>query len=635
MFEYYLDGFDKVWTQTSGTTVTYTNLPPGDYTLKVRSMENKESLKDAICLNIHVSAPFYATIWAYLFYVLCLTALMVAFVRFKTRQAALRSSLEFERKEKERIEELNQVKLRFFTNISHEFRTPLTLILGQIEVLMQMDLGTTVYNRIQRIYKNAWHMRNLISELLDFRKQEQGYLKLRVEEQNLVTFTRQIYMCFYEYAQKKEITYRFDSVEETISVWFDPIQLQKVIFNLLSNAFKYTSNKGNITVEVRKVASQAVVSVCDTGIGIPVEHISKIFDRFYQTDNASSSSSFTLGTGIGLALAKGIMNMHHGKIEVESTVGEGTKFILSLPLGNRHFSDEEMAVTEGRESLIIPEASVSSYGQLMAEEIKEPESQKNMDEEDKPTILLVDDNTELLSMLEDIFLPMYNVYTACNGREGLEMAQQIQPDLIVSDVIMPEMSGKDLCYKIKTNVELSHISVVLLTAQTSVEYVVEGLMFGADDYITKPFNIKVLVARCNNLIKNKKRLIAHYAGKVITESPVAEAINEKDKELLTKCVNIVRENFENPDFDVTALASELCMGRSKLYMQFKQMTGLTPNEFILKVKLDEAMSLLTDHPELNITEISVRLGFSSPRYFSKSFKAFFGIAPQGVRSKKE
>ena len=411
--------------------------------------------------------------------------------------------------------------------------------------------------------------------------------------------------------------------------------LPKVIFNLLSNAFKYTSNKGNITVEVRKVASQAVVSVCDTGIGIPVEHISKIFDRFYQTDNASSSSSFTLGTGIGLALAKGIMNMHHGKIEVESTVGEGTKFILSLPLGNRHFSDEEMAVTEGRESLIIPEASVSSYGQLMAEEIKEPESQKNMDEEDKPTILLVDDNTELLSMLEDIFLPMYNVYTACNGREGLEMAQQIQPDLIVSDVIMPEMSGKDLCYKIKTNVELSHISVVLLTAQTSVEYVVEGLMFGADDYITKPFNIKVLVARCNNLIKNKKRLIAHYAGKVITESPVAEAINEKDKELLTKCVNIVRENFENPDFDVTALASELCMGRSKLYMQFKQMTGLTPNEFILKVKLDEAMSLLTEHPELNITEISVRLGFSSPRYFSKSFKAFFGIAPQGVRSRKE
>ena len=633
LFEYRLEGFDKAWTQTTGTTITYTNLPPGEYILRARPLAGKENLDEEVHLNIHVSVPFYATVWAYFFYLLCLLGVMIAFIRFKTRQAALKSSLEFERKEKERIEELNQVKLRFFTNISHEFRTPLTLILGQIEVLMQMDLGTTIYNRILRIYKNAWHMRNLISELLDFRKQEQGYLKLKVEEQNLVTFTRQIYMCFYEYAQKKEITYRFDNVEETISVWFDLKQLQKVIFNLLSNAFKYTPNKGSIRVEVRMLASQAIVSVCDTGVGIPEEHISKIFERFYQIDN---SSSFTLGTGIGLALAKGIMNMHHGKIDVESTVGKGTKFTLSLPLGNRHFSDEEMATVESRESVIISEAvPMLPFEQIMDVEEEKTKVQENIKEEDKPIILLVDDNEELLSMLEDLFLPIYKVYIAHDGREGLEMARQIQPDLIISDVMMPEMSGKELCYKIKTNVELSHISVVLLTAQTSVEYVVEGLMFGADDYVTKPFNVKVLIARCNNLIKNKKRLIAHYAGKTITESPVTEAINERDKELLAKCVNIIKENFENPAFDVTALASELCVGRSKLYMQFKQMTGLTPNEFILKIKLDEAMSLLKNHPELNISEISIRLGFSSPRYFSKSFKAFFGVAPQTVRSRKK
>ena len=633
LFEYRLEGFDKAWTQTTGTTITYTNLPPGEYILRARPLAGKENLDEEVHLNIHVSAPFYATVWAYFFYLLCLLGVMIAFIRFKTCQAALKSSLEFERKEKERIEELNQVKLRFFTNISHEFRTPLTLILGQIEVLMQMDLGTTIYNRILRIYKNAWHMRNLISELLDFRKQEQGYLKLKVEEQNLVTFTRQIYMCFYEYAQKKEITYRFDNVEETISVWFDSKQLQKVIFNLLSNAFKYTPNKGSIRVEVRMLASQAIVSVCDTGVGIPEEHISKIFERFYQTDN---SSSFTLGTGIGLALAKGIMNMHHGKIDVESTVGKGTKFTLSLPLGNRHFSDEEMATVESRESVIISEAvPMLPFEQIMDVEEEKTKVQENIKEEDKPIILLVDDNEELLSMLEDLFLPIYKVYIAHDGREGLEMARQIQPDLIISDVMMPEMSGKELCYKIKTNVELSHISVILLTAQTSVEYVVEGLMFGADDYVTKPFNVKVLIARCNNLIKNKKRLIAHYAGKTITESPVTEAINERDKELLAKCVNIIKENFENPAFDVTALASELCVGRSKLYMQFKQMTGLTPNEFILKIKLDEAMSLLKNHPELNISEISIRLGFSSPRYFSKSFKAFFGVAPQTVRSRKK
>nr|WP_321027876.1 ATP-binding protein [Bacteroides sp.] len=472
-------------------------------------------------------------------------------------------------------------------------------------------------------------MRDLISELLDFRKQEQGYLKLKVEEQNLVTFTRQIYMCFYEYAQKKEINYRFNHVEESISVWFDSTQMQKVIFNLLSNAFKYTSNKGMITIEVRKIASQALVSVCDTGIGIPAEQISKIFDRFYQTDN--SSSAFTLGTGIGLALAKGIMTMHHGKIDVESTVGKGTKFTLFLPLGNRHFSDEEMAVTEGRESVIVQE-TVPIHDQIV-EPAQHPSLQESV-KGDKPAVLLVDDNEELLSMLEDIFLPMYKVYIARNGREGWVMAQQIQPDLIVSDVMMPEMSGKELCYKIKTNVELSHISVVLLTAQTSVEYVVEGLMFGADDYVTKPFNVKVLLARCNNLIKNKKRLIAHYADKTVTESSVPEVINERDRELLVKCVSIIKENFENQEFDVTTLASELCMGRSKLYMQFKQITGLTPNEFILKVKLDEAMFLLKNHSEFNISEISIRLGFSSPRYFSKSFKSYFGVAPQAVRSKK-
>lgn len=636
VYEYRLEGFDNVWTQTSGTTITYTNLPSGDYKLMVRRLGDKEYASGEISLNIHVAAPFYATMWAYLFYVLCLAGLLAAFIRFKMRQAALRASLKFERKEKERIEEMNQIKLRFFTNISHEFRTPLTLILGQIEVLMQMDkLGTAVYNRMLRVYKNAWHMRNLISELLDFRKQEQGYLKLKVEEQDLVAFTRQIYMCFYEHAQKKGINYRFDNVEETVSTWFDPVQLQKVIFNLLSNAFKYTPDKGSIAVEVRKVGSQAVVSVSDTGVGISEKDISKVFERFYQTDSATSG--FRLGTGIGLALAKGIVDMHHGKIDVKSTVGAGTKFILSLPLGNRHFSDEEMADIEGRETMIIEDAVPIPFyeqGLLEKEDAESMQEESETGEDDKPVVLLVDDNEEMLQILSDIFQEVYEVHLAHNGREGLEMAQQLQPDLIVSDVVMPEMSGKDMCYKIKTNVELSHISVVLLTAQTSAEYMVEGLMFGADDYVTKPFNVKVLITRCNNLIKNKRRLMAHYADKPIMETSEISVVNGRDKELLERCIVIIRANFENQNFDVMSLATELCMGRSKLYAQFKQMTGLTPNEFILRVKLDEAMLLLKTNPELNVTEISIRLGFSSPRYFSKSFKAFFGVSPQVVRTKK-
>ena len=627
-FEYCMEGLDKTWTQASQPIVTYPNLPPGDYILKIRSSDYSKP-ESEIRLNLHVPTPFYATIWAYIFYLFCLLCIIVAFIRLKTRQAVLKKSLELERKEKERIEELNETKLRFFTNISHEFRTPLTLIIGQIEVLLQMDkLSVPVRNRILRTYKNAQHMKNLISELLDFRKQEQGYLKLKVEEQNLVTFAHQAYMSFHEYAQKKEINYRFSNVEEQIPVWLDPAQMQKVVFNMLSNAFKHVSNKGTITIEVRVMSSRALVSVSNTGMGIPEDQVLKIFDSYYQVDN----SSVTSGTGIGLALAKGVAEMHHGKIDVESTVGKETKFILSIPLGNRHFSDEEMAVAEGRESAIVQETAISGYDQII-EPVEQSVSQESV-EEDKPAILLVDDNEELLSVLADIFSPMYEVYIAQNGHDGWAMVQQIQPALVISDVMMPEMSGKELCYKIKTSVEFSHISVVLLTAQTSVEYIVEGLKFGADDYVTKPFNVKVLLARCNNLMKNKKRMIAHYADKTISESPVTETINERDKELMAKCVNIIKENFENSDFDVTALASELCVGRSKLYVQFKQITGLTPNEFILKVKLDEAMFLLKNHPEFNISEISVRLGFSSPRYFSKSFKSYYGVAPQAVRRKK-
>ena len=633
LYEYRLDGMDKTWTRTGEHTITYTNLPPGDYTLRLRQLDNHQSPAKEISLNIQVAAPFYASLWAYVFYTLVLIGVVWFIIHFKTRQAALRSSLQFERKEKERIEELNQTKLRFFTNISHEFRTPLTLILGQIEILLQMDkLGPAVYNRVLRIYKNAWQMRNLITELLDFRKQEQGYLSLKVEERDLVAFTKQIYMSFYEYAQRKGISYKFDQVEDHIPVWFDPVQLQKVVFNILSNAFKYTPEKGCITVEVRKLRSEVTIAVSDNGAGIPEESIHKIFERFYQLDNASSV--FTLGTGIGLALSKGIMDTHHGKIGVKSEIGKGSTFTLTLLTGNRHFTEEEMAAKSDSETVLPSESvpEVPYYGDMEMEEKVEQVLQQE-ESADKPVILLVDDNEELLSMLEDMFSPMYEVHIAHNGREGLEMASQVQPDLILSDVMMPEMSGKEMCYKIKNNVELSHISVVLLTAQTSPDYIVEGFMFGADDYVTKPFNVKILLARCNNLIKNKRRLVAHYAGKPIIETVQADAVSEKDRELLEKCIRIVKDNFDNPQFDVTTLASELCMGRSKLYIQFKQMTGLTPNEFILKVKLDEAMSLLKNRPELNISEISIQLGFSSPRYFSKCFKSFFGVAPQGVRKK--
>ena len=633
MFEYRLEGFDKEWIPLTSRQISYTNLNPGNYTLVVREMNSETDTPNQASLQIYISSPFYATIPAYLLYALLLGGIMYLIIAVKSRQAKLTASLEFERKENIRIEELNGTKLRFFTNISHEFRTPLTLIISQIELLLQSDkIGPMLYNRILKIYKNAWHMRNLVSELLDFRKQEQGYLKLKVECKDLLTFTREIYMRFYEHAQQKHITYRLDFTEERIELWFDPAQLQKVIFNLLSNAFKYTKEGGKIVVTVKRTSSSAIIEVKDSGVGIPKEAIDKIFDRFYQTE--PSSSCFTLGTGIGLALTKGIVELHKGTIAVNSSPGEGSTFIVTVPLGNRHFTEEELRLSEDVQKDTSEEenqSEVHSAIDLIEREEANTEALENVEKPNKPSILIVEDNEELLDMLEEIFSPLYQVYTAANGREGFELVRQIHPDLVLSDVMMPEMSGKELCYKIKNSIELAHISVILLTAQTSTEQMVEGYMFGADDYITKPFNVKVLMARCNNLLRNKKLLIDRYSNQPATVISEAAAISEADKQMMEKSLEVIRRNFDNPEFDVNTLASELCMGRSKLYVKFKDMIGLTPNEFILKVKLDEGMRLLKENPELNISEISYKLGFSSGRYFSKCFKAFFGVAPLNVR----
>lgn len=633
-FEYKLEGFDNVWTQTSSNKVTYTNIPPGKYVLCVRPLPYSKEGTDEIRLKVRILPPFYQTWWAYLIYICCATALGAAFIRLRTRQLMLRSSLEYERKEKERIEGMNQLKLRFFTNISHEFRTPLTLIIGQMEMMLQSsDTVGRFREHLQSVYRNAWHMRNLISELLDFRKQEQGFLKLRVEKKDLVPFVQQIYMCFADYARQREIDYNLEVEDESINLWFDPVQLQKVIFNLLSNAFKYTSAKGSITVKIEKQVSTVTVSVSDTGVGIPEEEIDKIFNRFYQ---ARENSSVVGGTGIGLALAEGIMSLHHGSIDVKSKVGEGTRFVLSLRLGHDHFSEDEMAGDHAvKNTDVLPDiVPITPYEQQTDASSGKQNggSLQEMDESDRPVVLIVEDNEELLGMLRDVFSSEYIVYTATNGADGLEVARQEQPNLIISDVMMPQMSGTELCRKIKEDVELSHISVILLTAKVSEESTVEGLMFGADDYMAKPFSMKVLMAKCESILQNKRRLLGHYGMEDVLKSHSGKSGYEDLKKLHEVCVPLIRENFLNADFGIDDIAKVMCMGRSTLYKRFKDLTGLTPNEFILKIKFDDAMEMLKKRPDLTIAEIALRLGFSTSRYFSRSFKAFFGVTPTSIRN---
>ena len=621
-YEYQLEGFDRTWLPLHSPKIVYTNLDPGHYKLTVREKNDSQTICGERSLHIYIRPPFYANLYAYLLYILILCLVLYAIIRFNTRQAKLKASLEFEKKEKERIKEMNQVKLRFFTNISHEFRTPLTLIIGQIENLLQLNkLSPSMYNRLLRIYKNASHMRTLISELLDFRKQEQGYLKLKVECRDIVTFTKEVYMSFYEYALKHHIAYRFETSEPNINLWFDPVQMQKVIINLLSNAFKYTPAEGNITVSIRMHSQQVLLQIKDSGTGIPQESIHKIFDQFYQIDGQRSNLS--LGTGIGLTLSKNIVELHQGNIRVESKVDEGSCFTVILKTGNSHFKADQLQ-TENTSACMI------STELIPLEELPLEEETAEHALTEKPVILIVEDNDDILEMLKEIFHPIYEVHTAGNGKEGFEQALTIQPDIVLSDVMMPEMSGKEMCYKIKNTVNLSHIPVVLLTAQTSVEYTIEGYMYEADDYITKPFNVKLLVSRCNNLVKSRRKLIEKFRNQ---QPPTVTdiAVNQADRELIKKATEIISNNFENPEFNMNVLAAELGLGRNKLYTRMKEITGLTPNEFTLKMKLDESMRLLKNNPELNISEISDRLGFSTTQYFSKCFKSVFGMAPLTFR----
>ena len=478
-------------------------------------------------------------------------------------------------------------------------------------------------------------MRNLISELLDFRKLEQGHMKLKVYEQDIVSFLKEIYLSFYEYASGHSITYNFTAPEERVLCSFDPKQMQKVFYNLLSNAFKYTKPNATIEMILENKENEVIIKVIDNGIGISKDDIDKIFDRFYQAENGISNITKTPSTGIGLSLTKNIIELHHGTIQVESTPGYGSIFIVRLLKGCTHFTKEELArdrQEKQTESLIPDTVAFTDH----MEEFSDAEQREVLIEgDDSPrTILLVEDNEELLQILGSLFSPIYRVLLARNGKEGLEKAREERPDIIVSDVMMPEMSGTEMCLKIKNDFDVCHIPVVLLTALTSAEQNIEGLQRGADDYINKPFNAKVLLARCNNLVRNRIILQKKFSQQKDFDAQ-SLASNPIDQKFLDTVNSIIEKNLDNIDFDMNMMARELGLSRSSLYAKFKALTGMTPNDFVLSCKLKRAATMLTAQPDLQIADISDRLGFGSPRYFTRCFKAQFEITPAEYRKRAE
>lgn len=633
-YEYNLEGLDDKWISTNSNSIVYTNLNPGKYTLVVREKQfDPNILPQTIKMDIVVHSPFYATPLFYFLYILIGLSIIYSIFRFKQSQLLLQTSLELERKEKEAIEELNQAKLQFFSNISHEFRTPLTLIISQIEILLQSSsLAPSIYNKLLKVYKNTYHMRNLISELLDFRKLEQGHVKLKVYEQNIIPFLKEIYLSFYEYATIHSITYKFTAPEQDLLCWFDPKQMQKVFYNLLSNAFKYTKPNATIEMVVENQKGSILIKVIDNGIGIKKEDIENIFNRFYQADNGESNITQTPSTGIGLALTKNIIHLHHGTIQVESTPGYGSIFIVCLSKGRFHFNDDECVQEKPETETSLSDISpVVDLPEQMEEEENIQEETKN-EADTTRTILLVEDNEELLQVLTSIFAPTYHVFQARNGKEGLEKVREEMPDIIVSDVMMPEMSGTEMCMKIKNDFNMCHIPVVLLTALTSPEQSIQGLQRGADDYINKPFNAKVLLARCNNMIRNRIILQKKFNQQKDFDAH-SLASNPSDQKFLDTVNAIIDKNLDNMEFDMNMLARELGLSRSSLYAKFKSLTGMTPNDFVLNCKLKRAASMLINNPNLQIADISDNLGFGSPRYFTRCFKAQFDMTPAEYRKK--
>jgi signal transduction histidine kinase/ligand-binding sensor domain-containing protein/DNA-binding response OmpR family regulator len=621
--EYRLNGYESQWMNVKfGRILTYTNLNPGNYTLKLRLKSAPEITKS---LTIIIPPPFYKSPAAYILYILVFTGLLYWIIRQARMRFYLKTSLEFEKREKEKNEELTQSKLRFFTNISHEIRTPITLIMGQTDHLLQSHrIHPSIYSKILNIHENASSLNRLISELLDFRKQELGHLKLKIAQINFIDFLKETHIIFNDYAINRNISFDFHAAVNKIPLWIDTGQMQKVINNLLSNAFKFTPEGGRITLSVEENDSEITFSVKDTGKGIPPDKIRFIFDRFYQTGKNDN----TTGTGIGLALSKGIVTAHAGRIRVESETGKGSVFTVTLKKGDAHFAPDIIRI-ENRIEPCIHE--LKNPDNSFVEEVKKSQQKAGSEQS---TLLIVEDNKEVREFLREIFSPVYKTEVAADGPEGLEKVRNLQPDIVISDIMMPGMSGMELCEKIKNNLETCHIPVILLTAKTAIEHKLQGWRTGADDYITKPFDLKLLIIRCNNLVNSRKLLQKKYIHQTDTSTQQV-ATTAIDKNFIDRATETVEKNMNSPDFNMDLFARRLGLGRTTLFNKLRGITGLTPNSFITNIRLKKAANLLLNNPEMNISEIAYSTGFGSPGYFNKCFKNLFGYTPVDFRKRNK
>lgn len=524
-------------------------------------------------------------------------------------------------------QEISDIKLRFFTNISHELRTPLTLITGPVEQLLNnKTIEGKVREQLFIIERNANRMLRLVNQILDFRKIQNKKMKMHVQQIDLLPFIRQIIENFNYLANEQHINLSFKAPEYPVILWADTDKLEKIIFNLISNAFKYTPKGKNITIEITENEKIISISIIDQGVGMTKNQLKRLFVRF---ENFSDQHIHTQeSTGIGLSLTKELVEMHHGTITVESQPNEGSCFTVTLQKGNSHFdSNTEFIVSED-----IVNKTINSTHNDTAITISDKPEQKI--EDNKNLILLVEDNNELRSFLKTILTESYNIVEADNGETGIRIACEQLPDIIISDIMMPHKNGIELLNELKNNESTSHIPIILLSAKSSIESKIEGMQYGADDYITKPFSATYLKARIQNIVEQRKRLQHIYcqtlfpskAEKKSVEKENIPILSASDQKFMDKLVQIITENMDNCDFSVDNMALAVDMSRSNFFRKLKSITGQSPIDFLKQMKMKRAVQLI-ESKGYNISEIAYMTGFNDAHYFSKCFKQAYGISP--------
>jgi signal transduction histidine kinase/ligand-binding sensor domain-containing protein/CheY-like chemotaxis protein/AraC-like DNA-binding protein len=620
-YQYRMDGFDKRWINADNKVrkATYTNLDPGDYVFRVRAGSNESWKGKELTLNINISPPFWKTTWAYILYTLLAVGSLLYLRRRGIQKIRTQFSIEKEREEAQRMHELDLMKIKFFTNVSHEFRTPLSLIMAPVDKILKQIAEPEVQRQLMLVNRNAKRLLNLVNQLLDFRKMEYQELKLHKMNGDIIGFIKDLSFAFTDVADQKSIRFIFDSEIDTYYTSFDHDKIERIMFNLLSNAYKFTHEGGQVSVLINLIdkkdtAEQLLeIRVIDTGIGIVADKLGRIFDPFFQND--LPGSMLNQGSGIGLSITKEFVKLHEGQIYVESGFNQGSCFTVLLPLVQLDIS----VLTD----TMMPFDHDTELAPLYS--LPKNDSNKESRDGKRPTVLLVEDNDDFRFYIKDNLKSAFNVIEAENGKKGWQKALAQHPNLIVSDISMPEMNGIDLCLKIKNDKRTSHIPVILLTALTGEDQQLKGLETGATDYLTKPFNFEILQSKIRNILSQQESMRKTYT-KQVEVSPTEMHIDSPDEQFMKKVLILIDSNISNPNFSVEELSNEVFVSRYTLYKKILAVTGKTPNELVRSMRLKRAAQLLeTGH--LTISQICHKVGFKSQKYFVKMFKAEYNTIP--------